>query len=93
MELDCRSEMSVQELCDSLHRELYEANPSEVSAIPLWYQNYCLSGALSGERTISERCLHYGNHLYTMGGFRLLLPCRLLKPLMESFRSHNRWDP
>ena len=59
MELDRQIETAVQEPCDSLPKDLYEANPLEVSYIPLLYQNYCMPGSFVGECPIAERCLHY----------------------------------
>ena len=93
MKLDLRSEAAVQGTCDGITKDLYEANTLEVFAIPLWYQNYCLPGAIVGERTITKRYLHYGNHLKPLGGVRLLLTCCLLNTLTGVLHSHVRRPP
>ena len=51
----CRIETSVQKAGDHLPKHFYEANPPEVSVIPLGNQDNCLPGALVVQRPIVER--------------------------------------
>ena len=91
MELDGFREPLVQKAGDSLPKYLDQDNPPEVSARPLGNQDDCLSCALLGQRPITERCLHYGDKILTVGGVRCVVPCGLMQPLAEVFRSVSRW--
>ena len=93
MELDRRGETAVQDTCNSLPKDLYKANPSEVSVNPLQDQNHSLSGALVGERPIAKCHIHYSTHLPPQGGLCCLLLHRLWNPLAVVFRPHDQRSP